>query len=157
MPCLRFLAPLALLVGCADSPRTRVDVEEEQAVREAWTELGAAFAAQNWDRYAELWIQEPDLRVIHPAQGSWLSGWTEFESVYRPLVATGSRWSIRENRIDIRVEPGGQTAWVVAEIEMRMLERAAILWQTAVLRKHQGDWRIVSFFSAPASAPTAGG
>jgi hypothetical protein len=38
-----------------------------------------------------------------------------------------------------------------------MLERAAILWQTAVLRKHQGDWRIVSFFSAPASAPTAGG
>jgi hypothetical protein len=147
---VRMLLVFAVFLGACAKPVERpTDVAaEEAAVRGLWDELGAAFIAQDWDRYSSLWVQGPDLQVIHPGQRSWISGWSEFAPRYRKLVATGGEWAFSTERLEVRVAPTGQTAWLTAEIAMAFSDQTRTAWQMAVCRKVEDKWRIASFFSA---------
>lgn len=143
-------AVFPLTAACASRERDRAT--EEAAVRAAWQEVSEAFMAADWDRYAALWVQSDDLQVVHPGQRDWLKGWEAFAGRYQDLVSEGAEWSFSTTQLEVRVDPSGDTAWVIGELQIGFAGRTQPAWQMAVFRRHNGQWKIAAAFSSPVPA-----
>ena len=123
-------------------------VAEEAAVRATFEETIDAFSSKDWDRYSKLWIHEPYLQVVHPPQRDWITGWNNFETSYKKLIASDVQFTFKVNRMDIKVSPTGDTAWTTVEAVLNANGQSVISWQMAVLQKIDGKWRYAALFAS---------
>jgi ketosteroid isomerase-like protein len=137
------------LVACGQSIDT---AREKAAVQAVWEETAAAFTAKDWNRYANVWAQEPFLQVIHPSQRDWIRGWNAFQERYRRIIASDAQWEFETRRFDVQISPAGDVAWATVETVLTLNGTASTAWQVAVFQKLQGRWKIALGFSA--SVPT---
>ena len=134
--------------SCAPS----IDVESEKAaVRAAWDGLSRALEAKDWERYAEFWVQDADLQVIHPSLGDWIKGWDTFQQRYKAILASDAQFSFDTRRFDVQISPSGDVAWATVEVVMTMNGTEQTMWEVGVFKKIQGQWKICLGFAAPVS------
>jgi hypothetical protein len=63
--------------------------EEIKAIEVVWQRGIEALAACDWDAYSDLWVHEPYVQAVHPATGSWWTGWEEVGARYRQILGRG--------------------------------------------------------------------
>ena len=136
---------VSVMTGIGSSPEAEVLGTLDAAAR--------ALRAGNFAAYADCWAHEPDVSVLHPAEGEWLMGWDEVGPAYAALLAGATRPSPERRVRSVRVSPGGEMAWVTAETTVRPAGARLTLWQTFVLERLGGRWCIVH---AHASVPAGG-
>ena len=147
----------ALLCVCAScSPSPDLTLESE-AVRALWEETNAALAAKDWERYQALWVHEPSLQVIHPAQGDWINGWQDFRARYQSLFASSNEFSVETSRFNVNVSPSADMAWATIEATLTVNGVPSTHWYVMVTEKVDGRWRIAVALDAPPPTPTAVG
>jgi ketosteroid isomerase-like protein len=150
-------AALALLsaglVACGQSVDT---AREEAAVRTVWDEAAAAFMAKDWNRYADVWAQEPFLQVIHPGQRDWIRGWDVFQERYQAIIASDVQWEFETRRFDVQISSAGDVAWATIETVLTLNGTASTAWQVSVFQKVQGRWKVVLGFSASVPSDSTG-
>jgi ketosteroid isomerase-like protein len=127
-----------------------IDVEgEKAAVRAAWDDLSRAFEAKDWDRYAQFWVQDADLQVVHPSMGDWIKGWDAFQQRYKAIVASDAEWASETRRFEVQISQEGDAAWAVIEIVLTMNGTEQTMWEVAVFKKIQDQWKLSLGFAAP--------
>lgn len=147
---LGIIVLLAVTGACGNDP---VNIaQEEEAVRASWQELRDTFTSKDWQRYAELWVHEPYLQVVHPGNRDWITGWDAFERRLTALASSEVRWDFETTRLEVHVSPDGKTAWAIGEVVLRMDGQPRTSWQMAVFQKIGGDWRVAAAFATPLPA-----
>lgn len=80
--------------------------------------------------------------------------WDAFEGSYRAIFASNDRWTFETRRFDAQLSPSGDAAWVTIENVLTLNGVRQTAWQVVVLKKIEGQWKMVLGFSAP--LPAAG-
>lgn len=127
--------------------------EDRAAIEAVWQRAIDALACCDWNSCAKLWVQEPYVQAIHPATGSWWTGWVEVGERYRKIIEKGIPIRGETSRMEIHVAASGAVAWASMESELRTgKEGHRLEWQVVVFEKIQGEWRIALAFDAPRKA-----
>jgi ketosteroid isomerase-like protein len=126
---------------------------EKKAIQAVWQRAVEALATCDWPAYAELWAHDSYVAAIHPAQGSWWTGWNEVGERYRAIIEKGIPIRASTQRMDIQLSRSGDVAWAAFETEVRAGKTGGRLsWQVVVFEKKAGEWRMALAFDAPRRA-----
>jgi ketosteroid isomerase-like protein len=148
------VALLSLSASCSTTPDLSLEAD---AVRALWDETNAALAAKDWDRYQAVWLHEPALQVVHPAQGDWINGWQDFSARYQNLFASPNEFSVESSRFNVDVAPSAEMAWATIEATLSVNGIPSTHWYVIVTEKIDGRWRIAVALDSPPPASTAAG
>ena len=88
---------------------------ERKAVAAVWQRAIDALAACDWEAYASLWAHEPYVEALHPAQGSWWTGWEEVGHRYRGILEQGVSIRGETHEMHIHVGPSRDVAWAAMD------------------------------------------
>jgi ketosteroid isomerase-like protein len=119
---------------------------DEAEIRALLERAAVALRTGDWDAYAQVWAQDAEIAVLHPAEAEWLEGWGAVGPAYRALFASGARPAPERRLRQLRIAPSGDMAWATAETEVRRPgpdRCAAELWQTFVFERRAAGWRLV--------------
>ena len=123
---------------------------DEEAIKALWQRAIDALEDSDWQAYETVWAHESHAQAIHPATGSWWTGWQEIGPRYRRIIEKGVPIRGSTRRMDMHVGPGGHVGWAAIESEVKTGKTGQRLaWQVVVFQKTDGEWRMVLAFDAP--------
>ena len=129
---------------------------DEKAVARANEEFYEAFEALDMDRMEACWLQDDEVRCIHPGWDAMV-GWPQVSRSWMAIFANSAY--IQFFLTDVQVHVAADTAWVTCAENILTggtggseVEDAKVL-ATNVFRRAGGRWRLVMHHGSPVLRP----
>ncbi|HEX6717066.1 MAG TPA: nuclear transport factor 2 family protein [Pyrinomonadaceae bacterium] len=154
---LAVLAATRFSSGCVSAAQSN----EEAAVREALMKSASSFEKNDMVGATQVWANDESLTVFESGHANY--GWADYREHHlgpEMKEMQNTKYSFS----DMKIHLAGNTAWVTMKYSIaadvgepgksRHVEGAGLA--TAVLEKHDGEWRIVHWHSsAPRRTPSS--